>query len=557
MISKSKKPKMKRLLILASFIFLMAGMQAQLPNGSIAPDFTLQDINGNTIHLYDYLDSGKAVVIDFYEVMCSPCWIYHESHSLAKAYNAWGPGGTSELMVLEIEGIKSTVNQIRGTEQPTKGDWTAGEPFPFIATCSPNTDEVTVKYRVGFFPMVYMICRDRRLKLIGPSDTSVIRSNLNLCPSAPADSLFLDLVAIDSLKYVTCNNYTHLILQFQNYGLKTITSAQIRMSLDNSLVDTIPWTGNAKTYETLKVDGKLLNQLSDGSHTVTYLVTAINGQNSGFRQDTLSRRFTVLNTWQELPFNEDFSRAGFPYNKWTVRNLYPDIQTWERAELGYTNALRIPFFNIPDAYPSTVFFPGLSFTINSGPVLRFDIACTHNNSVIRHAGYDLISLEYSTNCGMSYSTVASISEIDYQSAPDDSAYFIPKQDQWKPVVIDLSKLAFTDNIILAFSSQSTFGNNMYIRNIRLDNSSGIADGENSDKICLYPLPVKDKLFVRIYDQPGKSALMLYNAEGKQLWTGDVQASEVCTIPMSACPPGVYFLNVLSASINSTKKVIKW
>lgn len=57
---------MKKILISLLIILSFLNIKAQLPDGSIAPDFNLQDINGNYHHLYDILDSGKFVVIDFF-----------------------------------------------------------------------------------------------------------------------------------------------------------------------------------------------------------------------------------------------------------------------------------------------------------------------------------------------------------------------------------------------------------------------------------------------------------------------------------------------------------
>ena len=37
---------------------------AQLPDGSIAPDFTATDINGVEHNLYSYLDSGYQVILN-------------------------------------------------------------------------------------------------------------------------------------------------------------------------------------------------------------------------------------------------------------------------------------------------------------------------------------------------------------------------------------------------------------------------------------------------------------------------------------------------------------
>ena len=45
---------------------------SQLPNGSVAPDFTITDIEGEEHNLYSYLDSGYAVIIDFSATWCGP-----------------------------------------------------------------------------------------------------------------------------------------------------------------------------------------------------------------------------------------------------------------------------------------------------------------------------------------------------------------------------------------------------------------------------------------------------------------------------------------------------
>ena len=43
---------------LALILSISSIATAQLPDGSVAPDFTTTDVNGNTHRLYDYLDEG-------------------------------------------------------------------------------------------------------------------------------------------------------------------------------------------------------------------------------------------------------------------------------------------------------------------------------------------------------------------------------------------------------------------------------------------------------------------------------------------------------------------
>ena len=46
-------------------LFSFSNSYAQLANGSVAPDFTLTDLNGTTHNLYDYIDDGYTVFLDF------------------------------------------------------------------------------------------------------------------------------------------------------------------------------------------------------------------------------------------------------------------------------------------------------------------------------------------------------------------------------------------------------------------------------------------------------------------------------------------------------------
>ena len=78
---------MKKILLIAIVALLsFNNAQAQLPDGSVAPDFTLTDINGVTHNLYTYLDNGYTVFIDLYAVWCGPCWNYKLTGTLDDLY---------------------------------------------------------------------------------------------------------------------------------------------------------------------------------------------------------------------------------------------------------------------------------------------------------------------------------------------------------------------------------------------------------------------------------------------------------------------------------------
>ena len=140
---------MKKILLsaLVCSALFASNSHAQLADGSVAPDFTVTDINGTQHNLYSYLDQGYSVVMDVSATWCGPCWSYHQSGALEDLYVNHGPAGfpgvsantTDDVMVLWFEGDGSTTQaDLEGTGGNTQGNWLAGTAFPIIDDASQN-----------------------------------------------------------------------------------------------------------------------------------------------------------------------------------------------------------------------------------------------------------------------------------------------------------------------------------------------------------------------------------------------------------------------------------
>lgn len=151
----------KQLLLAIPFsACLSSGIHAQ----QTAYPFALNDINGAPHNLYQYLDQGKLVVIDFMEAECGPCMGYHVSNALNDLYNHYGPNGTIEpnkVMVLMVDVLQSTSIAGLNGSNGLSYNWVAHTDYPII-DLSPDTypahAQIVNSYNAWGTPTIVKIC---------------------------------------------------------------------------------------------------------------------------------------------------------------------------------------------------------------------------------------------------------------------------------------------------------------------------------------------------------------------------------------------------------------
>ena len=150
---------MKKIYILLAFLLFGAGLRAQQTNLTEAVDFTVTDCHGQTYNLFEILDRGQAVFIDFFFYTCNQCQVI--SPYITGSYTQMGCN-MHDVFYIEISYTDSDAvcqqwaNQY-GVEFPTVGREGGG-------------NEVFDLYGIIGCPTLVLIMPDRSIAIQGLLD---------------------------------------------------------------------------------------------------------------------------------------------------------------------------------------------------------------------------------------------------------------------------------------------------------------------------------------------------------------------------------------------------
>ena len=238
---------MKQFFSLMAAAMISFGAFAQLPDGSIAPDFTATDINGVEHNLYSYLDSGYQVILDFSATWCGPCWSYHTSGVFSDLNATYGPAGSNEIRIIKLESDDTTTEaDLNGTGANTQGDWVTGTTYNIIDNASNIFDD----YQNTYYPTIYTVCPNRILTQSGQASAAdhaaIFQADDCAYTTLATDGALLNYTGSD---LICGDEQASLSVQLMNNGLDNLTSCTITAFDNGTEVASTDWSGDLATYE--------------------------------------------------------------------------------------------------------------------------------------------------------------------------------------------------------------------------------------------------------------------------------------------------------------------
>ena len=245
---------MKKLLSMLAVVATLSPAWAQLPDGSIAPDFTMTDIYGETHNLYSYLDQGMSVILNFSAVWCGPCLDYKESGVLNDIYNAFGPEGSGDIMVLSFETQDDLgVEALYGNGGGTIGDFVTGTNYPIIDNAAslywnsymqPNPE-------VGPVPLIYTVCPNGTLTETGQA---TLQTHVSIATSGCGNAVINPAATLNYSgdEFYCAENNWEASATLTNLGEAEITSATIEVTFNNS-TEMVNYNGTLSSNGTTEI----------------------------------------------------------------------------------------------------------------------------------------------------------------------------------------------------------------------------------------------------------------------------------------------------------------
>ena len=256
------------------------GAWAQLPDGSVAPDFSVVDLEGDTWALSSLLDSGNTVVLNFGATWCTSCWAAEHAGALNSLHNAFGPQGSGDVTVLflEMDDAFTSADDLSGSGSNSVGNWLEMLDYPVVDSAG----AIHALYGGSDNPFVCLVCPDGLVTNLNELDFGLVQqAALSACGNdVDGPAAWIERDGLQS----TCGEEAAVGMLLTNLGNDTLVSATLDF-WDGIDTTEVLWSGSLAVDSTVFINMGNVDVLA----TWTATLTSLNGAARSYvRQGTLA-----------------------------------------------------------------------------------------------------------------------------------------------------------------------------------------------------------------------------------------------------------------------------
>lgn len=300
-----------------------------------------------------------------------------------------------------------------------------------------------------------------------PRRVSLLTSPGLLAPAPVANDLGMKAIIAPGI--TECTGLTIPIIEVVNTGNNTITSAQVVIKNNGSIIETVDFPLNLAPDATGILAFPNQN-FGSGDFSFSAEIILTNGVADGNPNNNVLTQTVSISPFIALPFFESFNTTPAD---WKISNPDQAI-TWTNVDapketLG-NRAMQMDFFDYDDNYGEVDILTSPVFDLSGESValLTFDVAhARYKNSLSN----DALRVVVLTDCSSDY---VSADVVYYKEgaalqtvAPLNTEFVPANASEWRKEVVDLSPYLGQSNVQIAFIGINDYGNNLYLDNVNV------------------------------------------------------------------------------------------
>lgn len=577
---------MKKIL-LSALLFggIISQANAQLQDGSIAPDFTVSAYQSwlsaagmnsdGTYKLYDYLDAGYTVFLDVSATWCGPCWNHHLTGALDDLYINHGPAGqlgvsattTDNVMVIWLDGDAQTAdatmldgnggigNWINPLNSPSGSTITFGNPasttavgevpFPMANPIAATANQINNGYDIAYYPTIYKICPNRVITEVGQLTADGFYATVGACPPPASASADVTMMSYDADTYICAGSSHTPEVTIQNNGTDNLTSATVTITQGGNTVSTGTYSGNLATYGVATITCTPITNPSSGAMIATVTTTGDALASNGI----INTALTVY-TAAAAPLVQDFTSTAFPYSEYKVSSTTGTNWTYSAA------TMKFDCYNYSNGSKGELSIEPVNLSSLTDPSLSFDVA--YRGYTAATPENDKLEVFVSTNCGATWTSVYNKQGTTLSTGATQQGAFTPASAaDWRSEIVSLAAFTGQAEVFVKYVGTSNYGNNMYIDNINIASATSLSENEIVG-LNVYPNPASTEVNVSFEAKNADYSVKLIDLQGRVITNQNLtnlNGTQVISIPTENVAKGSYIVSITSNGMTSTKSVV--